>query len=387
MSSSESQKGPIMPPIVKIVVTALISCLMPTIGVLVMTVVLAKSKFDFGVSPDPKQVAAAIVADEHFPDLSQVTPEQMEWVDAVGVIIRGKPSQLERMLVSHPDLVKRMYDPLLGAKTLLHEASENDRVEFAKILLKHGADPLAKTGMWELSTPLHLAAKADSVDMINLLLEAGVDINTVGGGPPERSRIPNHQYPYDSPLDVAASAGSANAVALLLERGAKIDVNPPESSYSALHRAMEQWYAVPGFGKGQRVANPVVLSEFGNRKVVELLLEHGAILDSLDFRGSKPFHVAVYHRTVQSVQYLLDAHRPSVDVDEPGQYGFTPLQLAVCNFTINQSDQGKSIAIIELLLEAGADKSKRAGPSEPRTAFSLAQEEGWSEEVLELLRP
>ena len=91
MSSSESQQSPIMPPVIKIVVTALISCLMPTIGVLVMTVVLAKSKFDFGFGPDPKQVAAAIVADEHFPDLSQVTPEQWEWVDAVGVSIRGKP--------------------------------------------------------------------------------------------------------------------------------------------------------------------------------------------------------------------------------------------------------------------------------------------------------
>lgn len=312
------------------------------------------------------------------------TPEHNAWVKANVFVSQGDAEALEKMLENDASLVTRTFDKKVET-TLLHEACEFNQVECARVLLNRGADPLAISRKWNRDTPLHLAAKVDSVSVIKLLLDKQVDINLLGGGPPERGRNPHFQYKYHSPLDIASTAGSDHAVALLLERGAKIDVNPPESSYSALHRAMEGWYDLPGYGNLKRQFDPNTRAATGNRKVIELLLKHGASLDDRDFYGNKPFHIAVYRCSSRTVEYLLDAYPKSVDVNEPGQFRCTPLHLVA--FGYNRRDEGKWIDIIHLLLKAGADKLKLGGPSEPpKTAFDYAREQGCSEAVLELLR-
>ncbi len=315
--------------------------------------------------------------------LEDLTPEQAAWSKADVFIMNGKSSDLEKMLDGDADLATLVTDQ--GGPTLLHQACEYDQPESVKVLLKHGADLSAKSG-WNQETPLHIAARRDSVNAIKAILEAEGDIDILGGGPRPKGNNPFFVYRFTSPLDLAASAGSERAVELLLERGAKTNVNPPKSSYSALHRAMDGLYDLVGYGNRKRQFDPSLKAERGNRKVIELLLKHGCKLDDLDHNGDKPFHVAVRQGAVESVEYLLESHRESIDANEPGQFGSTPLQLSVQE--LGGVEDEKVRAMIELLLKFGADRRQLGGPSNPQTtAFQLASECKCSESILELLRP
>jgi ankyrin repeat protein len=265
-----------------------------------------------------------------------------------------------------------------------------DQVGIAEILLKHGADVTAKEGYFR-ETPLHVAAKSDSLNVVKLLLDHGVDINILGDGPrpPSKPPLPEHliiPVPYSSPLDLAAAAGSERVVGLLLERGAKLDANPKKSAFSALHRAMGGWYNVSGYGNLKRQVDPTTRAAPGNRKVIEMLLAHGASLDDTDFFGSKPFHTGVCRLACDSVEYLLEKHGDEIDVNEPGQFESTPLQLVLQNAPRNGEEAAKTM--MKILLKHGADLNVVAGPGYVKvTAFEYARENKWGEPILELLRP
>jgi ankyrin repeat protein len=79
----------------------------------------------------------------------------------------------------------------------------------AELLLKAGAEVEAQHQLG--TTALHWAAMSGRLDLIELFLQHGADINRRGrkfGGEPE------------TPLDLARGRDQADAAALLLERGA-----------------------------------------------------------------------------------------------------------------------------------------------------------------------
>ena len=99
--------------------------------------------------------------------------------------------------------------------TALHWAADAGEVEIANILIDAGANVDAVTRLGDY-TPLHLASRQGSASLIEALLEAGASPNsnsTAGGS---------------SALHFAAGAGSVEAVTTLLEHGA--EVNGRESS-------------------------------------------------------------------------------------------------------------------------------------------------------------
>jgi len=97
--------------------------------------------------------------------------------------------------------------PLKQHKTPLHLAAVNNHVYIAEALLKKGADPQASADKG--ITPIRLAARQGSVDMIHCLLNCDVDIN--------KSFALFH---------AAFCTSSTDAMALLIEKGA--DVNHPD---------------------------------------------------------------------------------------------------------------------------------------------------------------
>ncbi len=122
-------------------------------------------------------------------------------------------------------------------------ASDAQRVEVVKALLKAGADPKAlANARW---TPLHAAASMGNLEMVRLLLEAGADPNAAN----ERGIRPLHLdafphglaiarllvehgaslHPAPAPemafIHSAASRGDIDLVAFYLEKGVPVDVS------------------------------------------------------------------------------------------------------------------------------------------------------------------
>jgi ankyrin repeat protein/cell wall assembly regulator SMI1 len=98
-------------------------------------------------------------------------------------------------------------------------------LELVKLLLARGASAkkLSLGGGW---TPLHFAAQSGNVDSVQLLLDAGADVNA-------------RAQAGQTPILMAASAGGSapGMLQLLLRRGAKVNV-PDMQGETALHHAI-----------------------------------------------------------------------------------------------------------------------------------------------------
>ncbi len=99
--------------------------------------------------------------------------------------------------------------------TPLHYASAVGAVEAGRLLLAAGADVNAVD--WRNKTPLHVAAAADRVDIVLLLLgpkRAKLDARSNYGDDPPGV------LPSATPIHLAALTGSTNAVRKLLSANA-----------------------------------------------------------------------------------------------------------------------------------------------------------------------
>jgi ankyrin repeat protein len=311
------------------------------------------------------------------------------WTLASVLAQSGSLTGFRDAIEKQPDLINKPIDDVTG-ETLLHDVCQNGVVECARILLDAGADPLAKSS-FRHETCLHRAARCNAVGVVELLLDRGVDINVLGGGP-EPNQPAIVVTPFMSPLDGAAMAGSEEVVELLLKRDAKLLVNSPSSHTSALHRAVEGWYVVTGFGGKGWQENPPRYPAAGNRKVIELLLRYGANLNDVDFAGNKPFHIAIKYNATDVLDLLLTDYREQIDINERGEHGFPPLQLALQLLGSSKLRQDNGSAVIQLLLKHGADKSLKGGPETNQlTAFEAAMKEQVKlrkpQEILDLLDP
>ena len=169
--------------------------------------------------------------------------------------------------------------------TLLHSASRNDFVDTARWLCNHGADANAqiKSG-W---TPLHLAAWNKRLEIVQMLLEHA-DIH---------SRNPRGEVA----LHLAACASerfysrhyqlNLNTLQLLLDHGAGVNTTDNEGS-SPLHHS--------SFRGGDNFSFPAIGSVEGTR----LLLEHGANIDAEDNNGNTPFLMALEAGHHEMVEFL-----------------------------------------------------------------------------------
>jgi ankyrin repeat protein len=112
-------------------------------------------------------------------------------------------------------------------------------------------------------------------------------------------------------------------------------------------------------------------AEYGNMRVVKLLLEKGADLDSEDKHGQTPLLLASRKGNVEVVKLLLEK---GANVESKDDSGWTPLLLAAAG-----KGNGE---VVKLLLEKGADIESRDVLD--RTPLSQAAE-GGDEETVKLL--
>ncbi len=204
-------------------------------------------------------------------------------------------------------LLDRGTDPnrrLKNGQTLLEEAAKAGRLKSVELLLDAGAD--VNSGQ-----PLAAAAQGANEKLVELLLNRGADPNrrSTGGV---------------TPLQNAARHGNVEVARLLLNAGA--DVNARDASgYTALHFAASQ----------------------PQLEVTVLLLGRGADPNLRDTRGNAPLHKAIENDRYRLIQLLASK---GADVEARDQRGRTPLTTTAA---------AGDIEAIKILLATSADANGR----------------------------
>ena len=112
--------------------------------------------------------------------------------------------------------------------TSLHVAVLKNRVDVLNLIIGHGAD--VNVGVGKLGTPLHFAVLADNIDLVKVLLEGGADINVI-------------TRKNETPLSLAVMKDNRAIVKFLLDNGASVDIKDQYgfTPYAATSPAMQDY--------------------------------------------------------------------------------------------------------------------------------------------------
>ncbi len=251
-------------------------------------------------------------------------------------------------------------------ETPLSLAIKTERWDIIDLLLDAGAEiNLAAHGY---DTPLGLAARIGDTELMQHLIDRGADIN----GAPDA----------DTPLVSAAKDGCVESVRFLLDHGA--DVNAEARDYTPLIAGAR--YANEPFVPIARILldagadvnkatwkyTPLIAAvKAANRDDVRFLLEAGADVNKAA-EGYTPLIVAAISCNKDIVRLLLDA---GADVNAKTEF-YTPLIVAV---------ESENIEIVRMLLEAGADVHATTKYHAPLVSAVEREEEVGGPELINLL--
>lgn len=171
------------------------------------------------------------------------------------------------------------------------EASFDD----VKAELNAGADIMARD---EGTTPLHYAAMFKGAEVVQLMVDAGADVNAVGN---------SNLTPLHYNLFGAYYRGSAAVIRVLIAGGADISARD-NRGMTPLHIAVNDWNM-----------------NYVHSEPVKILLELGADISALDNNGNTPLHLAANKGMSESILVLLAA---DADATVKNKDGETSLDLA-----------------------------------------------------------
>ena len=151
-----------------------------------------------------------------------------------------------------------------------------------------------------------IAARRANLDMLKLLVEAGVDINT----PDRRSQ----QSKARTPLQEAARKGWNEGVRLLLDLGADVDACE-EGDVTALHIAARLGHAETvkillrhrSDPCGSKLSITSPLHETSSLEVAHMLIQAGAMVNQRDRSKCTPLHLQAYSGNLDIIKLLLSA--------------------------------------------------------------------------------
>ncbi|MFN5381852.1 MAG: ankyrin repeat domain-containing protein [Alphaproteobacteria bacterium] len=207
--------------------------------------------------------------------------------------------------------------------TPLHLAASAGDLDMVERLLKKGANPLLKNRRDKL--PIDDVAICDDKEQLTNLLSAAakllngdyldddVDITNLLNVKDEKRR---------SPLHIAVEKGNKDLVKRLIAKKANVSSRDSKKR-SPLHIAVEK----------------------GNKDLVKLLLDAGADVNALDFKYISPLHIALKSKNQEIETILLNA--PGIDCNIRDVYGCSPLFFAIKIM--------KDVELVKLLLQKGAD--------------------------------
>ena len=289
--------------------------------------------------------------------------------------------------------------------TALCDAILAKQHSMVRLLLDRKADPGCMVSWSKIASgfsPLSLAVQDNNITAMELLLEAGADIDGCKG-----ETAP--------PLCHAAYSASRQTVEWLLDRKAMVNATARDgktalmtASFCAKTETVELLLqrgatinAVDILGRG--ALHLAVLA--GHNPCIDLLLENGASLQQKDGKGRFPLHLAAAAGHENTIELLL---RHRVDIHQTNANGWTALMFAAMNarpgavrFLLSQGADsnaksiqgdsalhlaaaaGKDEVLVELIKQQRVeiDGKNKAG----RTALFLAAQGGWNDAVRRLL--
>src|SRR3954451_798958 len=207
-----------------------------------------------GITSDDSQVVAALVEAVHGGDLVAAA----------------------RLLKVHPGLATARGP---GGRTVLHVVTDwpgyfPDGPAMAQLFLDAGADPNARSDGDRGETPLHWVASSDDVDVADVLLDGGADIEAADGS-------------IGTPLANAVGYGCWHVGRWLVERGAPVPALWQAAALGMNARVQELMDADPA--PDTAMVNEAFwhACHGGQRRVAEYLLAAGAHLNARpDYAGS-----------------------------------------------------------------------------------------------------
>ncbi|XP_051566244.1 ankyrin repeat and SOCS box protein 18 [Myxocyprinus asiaticus] len=186
---------------------------------------------------------------------------------------------------AHPNLIA-------GGKAALHEACGNANTDCVELLLEHGANPNQMTE--EGLTPLHLCSTPQSIRCAKALLRKGAKVN-----------LPSEEED-ETPLHVAARHGLLHHAQLYLRFGVCVNhvsssgetplgvacgvapektANSQDEQYLELCRLLLSNGANINLSDNERRSPLHKAARNVQHKLVELLLDHGADINAIDYNG------------------------------------------------------------------------------------------------------
>ncbi|GLT27956.1 hypothetical protein SLA2020_029190 [Shorea laevis] len=189
-------------------------------------------------------------------------------------------------------------------RSLFHVAVSSARPEVVKLLSEVADESVVNSADEEGWAPIHSAASIGNVEIMEILLSKGADINLKNNG-------------GRTALHYAASKGWLKIAELLISHSAKINAKD-KVGCTPLHRA----------------------ASTGNSELCELLIEEGAEVDAVDRAGQTPLMHAVICQN-KEVALLLVRHGADVDIED--KEGYTVLGRASNDFRPILIDAAKAM--------------------------------------------
>jgi ankyrin repeat protein len=226
--------------------------------------------------------------------------------------------------------------------TALHVASWNGHADIVELLLDKGAD-ITVRHIGAL-TALHRAAWNGRLEVIRVLVEKGADVSI-------------RDNTGRTALHWATENGHRSAAELLVEKGSEV-IQLSYNEFTALRKAAEKGYeAVECIPHGEMRTDRLNVSskwaplhwaaENGHKKLVQLLIEKGFQLDSIDSDGWTALQRAARNGHKGVVRQLLEK---GADVDTKHSDEWTALHKA--------AENGHK-KVVRLLIENGADPAAK----------------------------